>query len=91
MARLTKLILSALTLLAGCTSIKPLVIASHMSDPSRGSRHETTADFIGAGVTAEHGGVSIDAAIGRKAIDCDAFDRCPSTLGALATFRWSPK
>jgi hypothetical protein len=78
-------------LLAGCSNVKPLVIATHASDPSDSGISDTTVDFIGAGATAQFGGFSIDGAIGRKAINCDAFVECPSSLGAIATIRWSPK
>lgn len=77
--------------LTGCASIKPLVVASHMSDPSDGGVSDTTSDFIGGGITAQLGSVSIDAALGRKAINCAAFVDCQSTLGGMATIRWSPK
>jgi hypothetical protein len=87
--RLATIALAAL--LAGCSNIQPLVVASHQSDP-RASRHsETTSDFLGAGVTVTFGEFSIDAALGRKAVNCDAFDECGSTTGGLATVRWNPK
>lgn len=77
-------------LLAGCSHIDPLLIATHVSNPTDGGVSDTTTDFIGAGITANFGGVSIDAALGRKAINCAAFDDCPSTTGAVATIRWTP-
>lgn len=77
-------------LLTGCSHIEPLVIATHLSDPQDGGVSDTTADFIGAGVTAKFGGFSIDAAVGRKAINCDAFEDCGSTTGGMATIRWNP-
>jgi hypothetical protein len=85
-----KRLLPLAVLLAGCSNVKPLVIASHMSDPSDAGVSDTTADFIGAGVAMEFGGVTIDGAIGRKALNCSR-DSCPSTLGGMVTFRWSPK
>lgn len=78
-------------LLAACSNISPLVIASHASDPSDGGISDTTVDFIGAGATATFGGFSIDGAIGRKAVNCDARGACPSTLGGMVTVRWSPE
>lgn len=86
----TALALAALAL-AGCSNIKPLVVASHMSDPTMSSHHETTTDFIGVGAVATFGGVSIEGALGRKAHNCAAFLECPSTPGGLATIRWSPQ
>jgi hypothetical protein len=80
-----------LAVLCGCSSVKPLVIATHLSDPSDGGVSDTTTDFVGAGVTATFGAVSIDGAIGRKAINCSLLDACSSTLGGIATIRWSPK
>jgi len=77
--------------LTGCSNIKPLVIASHMSDPTMSSHHETTTDFIGVGAVATFGGVSIEGALGRKAHNCAAFKDCPSTPGGMATIKWSPK
>jgi hypothetical protein len=86
-----KIIIPILVLLSGCSSVKPLVIASHISDPNASRYHDTTTDFIGAGVTINFGGVSIDGAIGRRAINCAAFQDCPSDLGGMATVRWSPQ
>lgn len=81
----------AVIALAGCAHIAPLAIATHISDPSDGGASDTTVDFIGAGATAKFGDFSIEGAIGRKAINCDAFVDCRSTLGGMATVRWSPK
>ena len=89
MNRLALLALAAL--LTGCSSIRPLVIATHVSDPSDSGQSDTTVDFLGAGITAGRAGFSIDAALGRKAINCDARGSCPSTLGGMATIKWSPK
>lgn len=90
-ATMNRLALTALALaFAGCSNVKPLVIASHMSDPSDAGISDTMADFIGAGATVNFGDVSIDAALGRKAINC-SLDSCPSTLGGIVTLRWSPK
>lgn len=85
----TKSLIALAALLAGCSNIKPLVIASHTSDPSDSGISDTTVDFIGGGATATFGGWSIDGAIGRKAINCSAAS-CPSTLGGMATVRWHP-
>jgi hypothetical protein len=91
MSRLRKAAAVALAaLLCACSYISPLVIASHTSDPTDGGISDTTTDFLGAGVTATFGGVSIDAALGRKAINCDAFVDCGSTPGGVATLRWNP-
>lgn len=84
-------ICTAAVLLAACSNVRQLVIATHLSDPSDGGVSDTTTDFVGAGITAQFGGVSIDAALGRKAINCNAFGACPSTLGGMATIRWSPQ
>ena len=90
-ARIAKPALIALAaLLCGCSHIEPLVIATHASDPTDAGVSDTTVDFLGAGITATFGGVSIDAALGRKAINCAAFVDCPSTTGAVATIRWNP-
>jgi hypothetical protein len=87
-----KRLLPLAVLLVGCSNVKPLVIASHASDPSDAGISDTTVDFIGAGATAEFSnGISIDGAIGRKAINCDVSGECPSTLGGIFTVRWSPK
>jgi hypothetical protein len=86
-----KTIIPVLVLLSGCSSVKPLVVASHMSDPSDGGESDHTADFIGAGATADLGGFTIDGVLGRKALDCSYKASCPSTLGAMLTVRWSPK
>lgn len=83
--------LGILLALTACSNVSPLVIATHLSDPSDGGVSDTTTDFIGAGVTAQFGGVSIDAALGRKAINCEAFVECRSTAGGMATVRWSPR
>jgi hypothetical protein len=89
--RTSAAIFAAAALLSACTHVQPLVVASHMSNPLDGGRSDTTSDFIGAGITATFGGVSIDAALGRKAINCAVFDSCPSTAGGLATVRWNPR
>lgn len=89
MSRLLSAAIAAL--LAGCANVSPLVIATHVSDPSDGGVSDLTVDFAGAGITAQFGGVSIDAAVGRKAIGCNAFAHCPSTLGGMATIRWVPR
>lgn len=84
-------VLGILLALTACSNVRPLVIATHLSDPSDGGVSDTTTDFIGAGATAQFGDVSIEGAIGRKAINCNAFGACPSTLGGMATIRWSPR
>lgn len=84
-------LLLALALTSGCSSVQPLVIATHISDPSDSGVSDTLVDFIGGGITAEFGDFSLDAALGRKAVNCDAFNDCPSTLGGMATIRWSPR
>lgn len=85
------ILLAALAALcAACSNVKPLVIASHYSDPTDGGVSDSTFDFIGAGAKAELGDWTIKGALGRKAINCDAFDDCSSTLGAMATVEWSP-
>lgn len=84
-------VLVAALALTGCSNVKPLLIGTHVSNPGDGGISDTTTDFIGGGITAQFGGVSIDAAVGRKAINCAAFDNCPSTLGGMATIRWGPR
>lgn len=79
-----------IVLLAACTHIAPLAIASHVSNPTDGGQSDTTTDFLGAGITATFGSVSIDAALGRKSLDCKAFVDCESSPGGLATLRWTP-
>jgi len=92
MSRLSKAAAFTLAaLLCACSYVQPLVIASHASDPTDGGISDTTVDFLGAGITATFGDVQIDAALGRKAINCDAFVDCPSTPGGIATVRWSPR
>ena len=84
-------ILAIAALSAGCSNIQPLVIATHLSDPSDAGISDTTVDFIGAGATAQFGDFQIDAAVGRKAINCSMRGSCPSSLGAMGTIRWQPR
>lgn len=83
--------LGILLALTACSNVSPLVIASHVSDPSDGGVSDTTVDFLGVGATATFGDFQIDAALGRKALNCAAFKDCPTTMGGMATLRWSPR
>jgi hypothetical protein len=73
-------------------SIAPLIIYAHISDPTDGGASDQTTDFLGAGVEIRFGrSFSAEIAAGRKAINCNALGRCPSTPGAYAAIKWTPK
>lgn len=73
-------------------SIAPLIIFAHTSDPTDGGVSDHEMDFLGAGVEIRFGrSFSADIAVGRKALNCDAFRSCGSTPGAYAAVRWTPK
>jgi hypothetical protein len=73
-------------------SITPLVILAHISDPTDGGVSDQTTDFLGAGVEIRFGrSFSAEIAAGRKAQNCNALRSCPSTPGAYAAIKWTPK
>jgi hypothetical protein len=73
-------------------SISPLVIFTHTSDPTDGGVSDQTTDFLGAGVEIHFGrSFTAELAAGRKAQNCNARRSCPSTPGAYAAIKWTPK
>lgn len=89
-------LLAALWMAPGhAADVEPLVIASHVSDPTDSSAGDLQTDFLGAGATITMRGVEIDLALGRKwvhdVVSCKrAGDHCGPTWGGMATLRWHP-
>jgi hypothetical protein len=73
-------------------TIRALVIAAHVSDPSKSRYSESTMDFVGAGAEITFANrFVVEGALGRKAFNCGVTSRCPSAPGGYLALRWYPK
>jgi hypothetical protein len=76
--------------LSACANLEPLVVYSHVSDPTTSS--DVTTDFLGAGATytTPSDKLEVDMALGRRALDCHVSKGCPSTWGGMLEVKWRP-
>jgi hypothetical protein len=73
-------------------TIRALVIAAHISDPSKSRYSESTMDFVGAGAEITFANrFVVEGALGRKAFNCGVTSRCPSAPGGYVAVKWYPR